>query len=63
MLAEISYESAKPIIKERMLKQMRKILKEKQLEYVDFNVRFVDAILPDKVTGKKKLIVKQEDFL
>ena len=35
---------------------MRKILKEKKLEYVQFYVNFVDMILPDKRTGKKPLI-------
>ena len=37
-------------------KQMREILREKQLEYVTFTVRFVEEIQPDVRTGKKKLI-------
>ena len=43
-----------------MLRQMKAILKEKHLGYVQFYVRFVDAILPDPVTGKKPLIVPSE---
>ncbi len=35
---------------------MREILREKQLEYVTFTVRFVEEIQPDVRTGKKKLI-------
>ena len=40
-----------------MKEQMRKILLEKNLEYVNFCVRFVKEILPDKRTGKKKLVI------
>jgi phenylacetate-CoA ligase len=40
-----------------MQEQMRKILAEKNLEYVKFCVRFVKEILPDKKTGKKKLLI------
>ena len=36
---------------------MKGILQEKHLGYVQFYVRFVDAILPNPETGKKSLIV------
>ena len=43
-----------------MLQKMGKILREKRLDEVEFQVRFVKEILPDSMTGKKKLIVVQE---
>ena len=44
-------------VKWEMLRQMKSILAEKHLDYVQFNVRFVDNILPDFRTGKKPLII------
>ena len=38
--------------------QMKRILDGKRLKYVNFQIRFVDEIMPDKKTGKKKLIIK-----
>lgn len=60
MLAQTSDNSKNSNIETEMLSQMKKILKEKHLEYVKFYVKFIDKILPDKKTGKKKLIVKGE---
>lgn len=60
MLAQTSDSSKNIDIKSEMLSQMKKILNEKHLEYVKFYVEFIDKILPDKKTGKKKLIVKGE---
>lgn len=57
MLAEAVSEERKPAIESEMLRQMKGILQEKHLEYVQFYVRFVEAILPDPATGKKPLIV------
>lgn len=57
MIAQSSNEDAKGNIEKEMQEQMRKILAEKNLEYVKFAVRFVKEILPDKKTGKKKLII------
>ena len=48
------------MIKAQMLRQMKKILAEKNLGYVQFYVRFVDKILPNPATGKKPLIVPYE---
>lgn len=56
MLAEVSGEEKEEPVKQEMLKQMRDILAEKHLGYVQFYVRFVNEILPDVRTGKKKLI-------
>lgn len=58
MLAEVSKEGKRNFIKTEMLNMMKKILSEKNLDYVQFNVRFVKEIVPDKLTGKKKLILK-----
>ena len=39
-----------------MLTEMRKILAEKGLDFVQFYVNFTEQILPDPKTGKKQLI-------
>lgn len=57
MIAQSLNEEAKINIEREMQEQMRKILLEKNLEYVNFCVRFVKEILPDKRTGKKKLVI------
>lgn len=58
MMIEVSDEGKKNNIQLEMLKNMTGILSRKHLEYVKFNVRFVEEILPDPKTGKKRLIVK-----
>lgn len=58
MMIEVSDEENKNSIKLEMLENMIKILREKHLEYVKFNVRFVGEILPDPQTGKKRLIIR-----
>lgn len=60
MLAETSEGSDQDAIRGEMLKQMRAILLEKRLDYVQFYVQFVEQIVPDLKTGKKKLIVTNE---
>lgn len=57
MLAETAEEADRVFIQSEMLVQMRSILLEKGLDYVQFYVRFMDQILPDPRTGKKQLIV------
>lgn len=57
MYAETSSEADRDYIEEEMLRQMKGILKEKNLEYVQFYVNFVEEILPDTRTGKKPLIL------
>jgi phenylacetate-CoA ligase len=56
MKAEVSADAKKEEIHREMLQQMKKILHEKKLDYVQFYVNFVEQILPDKNTGKKPLI-------
>jgi len=60
MLTQTSNNSKNSNIKKEILSQMKKILNEKHLEYVNFYIQFIEEILPDKKTGKKKLIVKGE---
>lgn len=60
MLAEVSKDSLQESVQREILRQMREILKEKGLEYVQFYVRFVSQILPDPQTGKKRLILASE---
>ena len=57
MLAQAGTAAQKDSIQKEMLRQMDAILREKHLEYVHFQVKFVDAILPNPATGKKPLIV------
>lgn len=60
MIAEVSSREKRDYIKSEMINQMNRILNEKQLDYVEFNIQFVNSILPDKRTGKKKLIIKSD---
>lgn len=60
MLAEAASEEKKPTIEAEMLRQMKGILQEKNLSYVQFTVCFVDEILTNPATGKKPLIVPSE---
>lgn len=58
MLAESSDTAFREEIRRQMLEQIRGILKEKKLSYVQFYVQFVDEIKPDSQTGKKRLIIR-----
>lgn len=59
MDAEVSESAPKEKIRSEILVQMKKILSEKKLPYVQFYVNFVDKIKPDPMTGKKKLIIRK----
>lgn len=59
MLAEVSQSASKEKIRQEMLRQMRGLLEEKKLSYVQFYVQFVNEIQPDTLTGKKRLIVRE----
>ena len=61
MLAEVSKTVLQSKVQKEILQQMKRILEEKKLSYVQFYVRFVDEILPDANTGKKRLIVIGEN--
>lgn len=57
MYAEVSHKASKEKIRVHILEQMKKILMEKGLDYVQFYINFQEEILPDPVTGKKPLII------
>lgn len=61
VLAQVSNQEKKPQIKQEVIQQMKKILLEKDMDGIRFFIRFVDEILPDKKTGKKQLIVQEEN--
>lgn len=61
MLAETAEGADRTFIQTEMLTQMRSILLENGLGYVQFYVRSADRILPDPKTGKKKLIVGDQE--
>ena len=60
MIAEKTSQGTESVIQTELTAQMRGILEEKGLEYVRFQVTFVEEILPDPRTGKKQLIVKKD---
>ena len=61
MLAETAEGADQDFILSEMMSQMYAILQEKGLDYVQFSVQFVEQIMPDLKTGKKRLIVKDHE--
>lgn len=61
MLAEITETASENAIRAEILTQMKGILMEKNLSYVQFYVKFVNEILPNTQTGKKNLIIKDTE--
>lgn len=57
MLAETARGGLESLIQAEITAQMREILEVKKLGYVRFDVEFVHEILPDPITGKKRLIL------
>ena len=58
MLAEVSASEREDHVRREILRQMERILQEKNLDFVHFFVKFVEEIMPDYRTGKKQLIVQ-----
>lgn len=58
MLAEIACGGSESLIQAEITAQMREILEVKKLGYVRFDVELVHEILPDPITGKKRLILQ-----
>lgn len=61
MYAETSENADKAYIQTELMKQMKKILVGKKLDYVQFYLIFVPEILPDSRTGKKPLILQKKE--
>ncbi len=59
ILAEVPEKEKRAAVRQEILNQMGKILKEKKLMYVQFYVQFVKEIMPDSRTGKKSLILSE----
>ena len=60
MLAEVTDFNRQKAVRLEVLEKMKGILAEKRLAHVQFYVRFVDEIMPDRSTGKKPLILAGE---
>ena len=58
MLAEAEESAERVKVTEEIYRQVRKLLADKELEEIQFSIRFVEQIIPDKHTGKKPLIIK-----
>lgn len=61
MDAELSAPAYMESVRREMLRQMGEILREKGLEYVHFQVNFVEEIQADPRTGKKRLILETHE--
>lgn len=57
MLAESSPGAGQKGIERELRRQLGGILLKKDLSYLNFSIRFVDEILPDPNTGKKRLVL------
>lgn len=62
MRAQVAAEASRFYIREEIVNRMKKVLDEKKLEFVRFYVKFVDEITPDKLTGKKRLIIGTSEY-
>ncbi len=62
MRAQISQTASQADIRVEILKEMKAVLKEKNLEFVQFSVKFADEIKPDPNTGKKRLIISFSQY-
>lgn len=60
MLAEASSPNVQDKISAEMLKKMKEILIGKNLDHIQFYIRFVNEITADPKTGKKKLILNNK---
>jgi len=60
MLVEKSKSVSEFEMRSKIIEQMNTILVENGLSYVSCRIKFVEEILPDRNTGKKQLIVKNE---
>lgn len=57
MRAQISSNYSRSAIRAKIIGQMEAVLNEKRLDFVNFDIKFVNEIAPDTATGKKRLII------
>ncbi len=57
LFAEVEKDSERRIVCREIQKELSRILSEKGLEFVRYQIRFVDTIAPNSKTGKKQLIL------
>lgn len=62
MRAQTAAESSRLNIREEIIDRMKKVLDKKNLGFVQFHVKFVDEITPDRTTGKKRLIIGTSEY-
>lgn len=62
MRAQVSAESSQSDISSEIIERMKTVLNEKHLDFVKFYVKFVDEILPEQSTGKKRLIISTSQY-
>ena len=62
MRAQVSAEVSRSDIRGEIIDQMKTVLNEKHLDFVQFYVKFVDEILPEQTTGKKRLIIGTSQY-
>lgn len=62
MRAQIAADASQFDIRSKIIEQMKKVLDEKNLGFVQFHVKFVDEITPDRTTGKKRLIIGISEY-
>ncbi len=62
MRAQIAADASQFDIRSKIIEQMKKVLDEKNLGFVQFHVKFVDEITPDRTTSKKRLIISTSEY-
>lgn len=62
MRAQVAANASRFDIRGEIFKRMKMLLDEKNLEFVQFDIKFVDEITPDKLTGKKRLIIGASEY-
>lgn len=62
MRAQIAADASQFDIRSKIIEQMKKVLDEENLGFVQFHVKFVDEITPDRTTSKKRLIISTSEY-
>lgn len=59
LLVETEPHADRARVHAELVWQIRQILEKTRLSFVDFHIRFVDSIQPDRRTGKKPLVLRE----